>query len=119
MDIWVRRYCVDGTLRWTTQFGTVAEERIGGYGGQLGIDTIDGAVYIGGSTQGAFYGADAEGACDGGLSGADCPYYSGGYPRHDPDGLVAKSTRCFRPHRPLYNVPAMCGTAYALHYFFF
>ena len=78
MDIWVRRYCVDGTLRWTTQFGTVAEERIGGYGGQLGIDTIDGAVYIGGSTtQGAFYGADAEGACDGGLSGADCPYYSG------------------------------------------
>ena len=30
MDIWVRRYCVDGTLRWTTQFGTVAEERSSG-----------------------------------------------------------------------------------------
>ena len=30
MDIWVRRYSVDGTLRWTTQFGTVAEERSSG-----------------------------------------------------------------------------------------
>ena len=76
-DIWLRRYSVDGTLRWTTQFGTRADEAISAYGGQLGIDHVDGAVYIGGATQGAFDGEDADNACGGGRTGADCPYYSG------------------------------------------